>query len=159
MNHCFIEISFPLSPKKGSQMLYQKRPNPIDAKKIKREEDHRDQSNNGCVPYLVGRRPRYTPHFRANVAQKLRGPREESRRMRTSCGFAFTPNCWRGFGQSAANLVFFFAHRYSGFSQFPSMAGVPGFEPGLSVLETDVLTVDTIPLRLSDAGTPYFVSL
>src|SRR6185503_5469352 len=28
-----------------------------------------------------------------------------------------------------------------------SLAGVPGFEPGLSVLETDVLTVDTIPLR------------
>src|SRR5829696_1546530 len=27
------------------------------------------------------------------------------------------------------------------------MAGVPGFEHGLSVLETDVLTVDTIPLR------------
>ena len=27
------------------------------------------------------------------------------------------------------------------------MAGVPGFEPGLSVLETDVLTVDTIPLH------------
>jgi hypothetical protein len=26
------------------------------------------------------------------------------------------------------------------------MAGVPGFEPGLSVLETDVLTVDTLPL-------------
>ena len=26
------------------------------------------------------------------------------------------------------------------------LAGVPGFEPGLSVLETDVLTVDTIPL-------------
>ena len=33
------------------------------------------------------------------------------------------------------------------------MAGVPGFEPGLSVLETDVLTVDTIPLRRADAGT------
>ena len=29
------------------------------------------------------------------------------------------------------------------------MAGVPGFEPGLSVLETDVLTVDTIPLQTS----------
>ena len=28
------------------------------------------------------------------------------------------------------------------------MAGVPGFEPGLSVLETDVLTVDTIPLKV-----------
>src|SRR6266571_8204623 len=26
------------------------------------------------------------------------------------------------------------------------LAGVPGFEPGLSVLETDVLAVDTIPL-------------
>ena len=52
-------------------MLNQKRPNPIDAKKIKREEDHRNQSNNSCVPYLVGCRPRYTPHFRANVAQKL----------------------------------------------------------------------------------------
>ena len=140
-------------------MLNQKRPNPIDAKKIKREEDHRNQSNNGCVSYLVDRRPRYTPHFRAHVAQELRGPREEPRRMRTSRGFAFTPNRWRGFGQSPADLVFFFAHRYSGFSQIPSVAGVPGFEPGLSVLETDVLTVDTIPLRLSDAGTPYFVSL
>ena len=27
------------------------------------------------------------------------------------------------------------------------MAGAPGFEPGLSVLETDVLAVDTMPLR------------
>ncbi len=26
-------------------------------------------------------------------------------------------------------------------------SGVPGFEPGLSVLETDVLTIDTIPLK------------
>ena len=32
------------------------------------------------------------------------------------------------------------------------MAGVPGFEPGLSVLETDVLTVDTIPLRTLPNG-------
>ena len=47
------------------------------------------------------------------------------------------------------------------------MAGVPGFEPGLSVLETDVLTVDTIPLQLpigcdfsrSSALIGYFVSL
>ncbi len=29
---------------------------------------------------------------------------------------------------------------------YTNLAGVPGFEPGLSVLETDVLTVDTIPL-------------
>jgi hypothetical protein len=32
------------------------------------------------------------------------------------------------------------------------LAGVPGFEPGLAVLETVVLTVDTIPLRRTDAG-------
>ena len=32
------------------------------------------------------------------------------------------------------------------------LAGVPGFEPGLSVLETDVLTVDTIPLRKRGVG-------
>ena len=32
------------------------------------------------------------------------------------------------------------------------LAGVPGFEPGLSVLETDVLTVDTIPLCQPDAA-------
>ena len=28
------------------------------------------------------------------------------------------------------------------------MAGVPGLEPGPTVLETDMLTIDTIPLRL-----------
>ena len=39
------------------------------------------------------------------------------------------------------------------------LAGVPGFEPGLSVLETDVLTVDTIPLRLySIASLGLFVT-
>src|ERR1700686_2436771 len=32
---------------------------------------------------------------------------------------------------------------------YANLAGVPGFEPGLSVLETDVLTVDTIPLLTS----------
>src|SRR4030095_7201657 len=35
----------------------------------------------------------------------------------------------------------------SAMNNFQTMAGVPGFEPGLSVLETDVLTVDTIPLQ------------
>jgi hypothetical protein len=33
-------------------------------------------------------------------------------------------------------------------SFYTNLAGVPGFEPGLSVLETDVLTVDTIPLGI-----------
>ena len=49
-------------------------------------------------------------------------------------------------------LVGFLYHPYVAdflrHSTFPcDMAGVPGFEPGLSVLETDVLTVDTIPLH------------
>ena len=44
--------------------------------------------------------------------------------------------------------------RHSPYSDLLSalLAGVPGFEPGLSVLETDVLTVDTIPLREGSAG-------
>src|SRR5437867_4080705 len=48
-------------------------------------------------------------------------------------------------------LVIVLAHRLA-FFQTTFVAGVPGFEPGLSVLETDVLTVDTIPLRRWDAG-------
>ena len=35
------------------------------------------------------------------------------------------------------------------------LAGVPGFEPGLSVLETDVLTVDTIPLRVRSGASRF----
>jgi hypothetical protein len=47
-----------------------------------------------------------------------------------------------GFSISSISLTFFDTQRPS-----PDvLAGVPGFEPGLSVLETDVLTVDTIPL-------------
>src|SRR6185295_1322034 len=54
---------------------------------------------------------------------------------------------------------------YSNFFEAASLvhlAGVPGFEPGLSVLETDVLTVDTIPLHLlpiSKCRLPISVSL
>jgi len=47
--------------------------------------------------------------------------------------------------------VFYVIHDLADFDTNPflnnSLAGVPGFEPGLSVLETDVLTVDTIPLQ------------
>ena len=48
---------------------------------------------------------------------------------------------------------------------YSNLAGVPGFEPGLSVLETDVLTVDTIPLcplPISDLRLPiekYWLTL
>ena len=42
------------------------------------------------------------------------------------------------------------------------LAGVPGFEPGLSVLETDVLAVDTIPLwtfPIADLRLPIYADL
>ena len=42
---------------------------------------------------------------------------------------------------------------------FNYLAGVPGFEPGLSVLETDVLTVDTIPLRLLPISSCQFIDV
>jgi hypothetical protein len=42
---------------------------------------------------------------------------------------------------------------------YTNLAGVPGFEPGLSVLETDVLTVDTIPLlTLPIANLPMLIA-
>ena len=40
---------------------------------------------------------------------------------------------------------------------YTNLAGVPGFEPGLSVLETDVLTVDTIPLLTLPIATFRFL--
>src|SRR5204863_1537735 len=40
-----------------------------------------------------------------------------------------------------------------------ALAGVPGFETGLSVLETDVLTVDTIPLRILSISNCQFSCL
>ena len=53
-------------------------------------------------------------------------------------------------GFSISSMSFRAAIRYS-------LAGVPGFEPGLSVLETDVLTVDTIPLRSFPISLRLFV--
>ena len=55
-----------------------------------------------------------------------------------------------GFSISAMMSPTFFDTQHS-LSHY--LAGVPGFEPGLSVLETDVLTVDTIPLREEVSGT------
>jgi hypothetical protein len=60
----------------------------------------------------------------------------------------------RGRFRQSANVfvfVFFCRHFFSRYHELlytisTILAGVPGFEPGLSVLETDVLTVDTIPL-------------
>jgi hypothetical protein len=51
-----------------------------------------------------------------------------------------------GLSVSAMISVDFVQRRNPALYDF-KLAGVPGFEPGLSVLETDVLTVDTIPLQ------------
>ncbi len=60
-------------------MLNQERPNPIDAKQVKREENNRDQSNDCRVLYFIRRRPRDATHFRARVTQELRGSSKEAR--------------------------------------------------------------------------------
>ncbi len=91
---------------------------------------------------------------RRNCARRPRGPTRgplnpRSRRTpRPSC--PSPKRAARGDGSDASGfsissmvpLTFFDTQRPS--PDF--LAGVPGFEPGLSVLETDVLTVDTIPL-------------
>ena len=59
--------------------------------------------------------------------------------------------CACGFSKSSMMSPAFF-DTHAAFFQ-TTLAGVPGFEPGLSVLETDVLTIDTIPLHRKDAGT------
>ena len=45
-----------------------------------------------------------------------------------------------------SSLTVVFPNLFDTYVSQIKLAGVPGFEPGLSVLETDVLTVDTIPL-------------
>ena len=154
-------------------MLNQKRPNSIDPKQINRKEHNRNQSNDRGVFYFVGGRPRNSPHFCASVAQELRGALEESGAWarqpalapdRSAFGsLTKSGRTWRrrsnGFfhgsvarrcrlSQGAKLFVFFASQFFSQCANFSCaiLAGVPGFEPGLSVLETDVLTVDTIPL-------------
>jgi hypothetical protein len=49
-------------------------------------------------------------------------------------------------GSIESSLTLIFPNCLATSNSLNQLAGVPGFEPGLSVLETDVLTVDTIPL-------------
>jgi hypothetical protein len=156
-------------------MLNQKRPDSINPKQIDGKEDNRNQSNYRGVLYFVGRGPGNAPHFRASVAYELRSTLDKSRpRAGQSAltpgasAFRTLTKCARTRGRRANGLnygsiarryrlaqsakvfffVFFSRHFFSRSANFlyTNLAGVPGFEPGLSVLETDVLTVDTIPL-------------
>src|SRR6266849_1150778 len=168
MNHCFMNFSV-LGSKPALQVFNQKRPDPIDTEQVDRKENNCYQSNDRRVLNFVRGRPRNSPHFRARVAQELRGALDKSGAR--SCQSALAPDspalcplakCGRSgtsradwfFHRSiaccgrlaeATHFVFVFVLQPANF--FPALlAGVPGFEPGLSVLETDVLTVDTIPL-------------
>ena len=157
-------------------MINQKRPNSINPKQINCEEHNRDQGNDRGVLNFVGARPRNSPHLRASVPHELRSTLEESRPWPGQPAFTSGPSTFRSLtesgrtGRRRSNGFFhgsvarwcrfaqgaklfalvFFSRQF--FSQcellYAILAGVPGFEPGLSVLETDVLTVDTIPLLI-----------
>ena len=119
---------------------------------------------------MLGIRPRDATHLCARIVQELTNPREKARLSRhflratvaatgwwprSGCHFRGRSPRWniRSFFNS---FGFRFDHvvvAHVNFSKLVchfcfaiQLAGVPGFEPGLSVLETDVLAVDTIPL-------------
>ncbi len=164
-----------LGSKPALQVFNQKRPDPIDTEQVDRKENNCYQSNDRRVLNFVRGRPRNSPHFRARVAQELRGALDKSGAR--SCQSALAPDspalcplakCGRSWTRradwffhrsiaccgrlaEATQFVFVFVLQPANF--FPALlAGVPGFEPGLSVLETDVLTVDTIPLWSPDTA-------
>src|SRR5262249_6589909 len=62
-----------------AQVVNQKCPNPVNAKKIKREKNDRYQRNDRRVFDFVCRRPRNAAHLRPGVAQKLHGSRKKIR--------------------------------------------------------------------------------
>src|SRR6266550_1389019 len=131
----------------------QERPNSIHQKQINREEDNCDKCNNCCVLYLSCTRPRHPVHFRAHVAQELA---QASNGTLTRAGQTALAPRWLAFPASTKARstrrrrhhrlvwVICLSHYFVNLlrhSLVPSkLAGVPGFEPGLSVLETDVLT-------------------
>ena len=148
-------------------MFNQERPNAIDCEQIEREKDNGHQRDERRVFDQVRARPGNTSHFRARVVQELPDSREEARcghsLLRTTvaiasrrAGFRFhrRRGRWR-VGRFLDRLRFNdvvvahgnFSKPLRHFVFAIQLAGVPGFEPGLSVLETDVLAVDTIPLK------------
>ena len=128
-------------------MINQKRPDSIHTKQVERKENNRNQSNDRGVLYFIGRRPRNPTHLATSIAEKLSRSLKEAARMHARF-FAIASRNGRLLGRTT-DLVIVLAHRLA-FFQTTFVAGVPGFEPGLSVLETDVLTVDTIPLPRGD---------
>src|SRR6185503_16060623 len=113
------------------------------------------EGNDRRVLDLFDCRPRYTLHFRAHVAQKLPHATERADSRTTQAALAASPFAFNAlaeaggaWGRSARILYIIYIVHKRNSNQLASqmLAGVPGFEPGLSVLETDVLTVDTIPL-------------
>jgi hypothetical protein len=156
-------------------MFNQKRPNSVNRKQIDGKENNRNQSNDRGVLNFVGCRPRNSPHFSASIPQELRGALEKSSPWARQSAFSPGPAAFRSLTKSGGTgsrssdgfdhgsvtrrcrlaqsakvfvFVFFCGQFFLSIRKllYAILAGVPGFEPGLSVLETDVLTVDTIPL-------------
>jgi hypothetical protein len=129
----------------------------VNQKQINCEKDNRDQSDNRGVFDFFSCGPRNALHLCPHITQKLRHATEWPNSGATETTLttrAFTLNTLAKAGGAGSRKrrvrVFYVIHRLADLFETSSfkaaMAGVPGFEPGLSVLETDVLTVDTIPL-------------
>src|SRR5687767_11724062 len=162
MNHCFIR-SFSAS-QCFYQVINQECPDAVDGKQINREEDDRYQSDQRRVPYHHERRPRNAAHLATGVAEKLGRPLKETRARAGKSTLASRPSsfsalakcgcarawrtdrffdgrvaCRRRLGHPLFVLVIVpCRHLLSSPLKllYRFLAGVPGFEPGLSVLET-----------------------
>src|SRR3954470_23119540 len=171
MNHCCMTLSVPLGrPEEAVYLVEQEREQAVYAVEIGCEECDGDYRDDGRVPDLKGLGPSRAPQLRAHVAHELPCAREEvvARALRQAALatrraplFALAvPRHARGTARrrprQIARLVMTRSHLFVlSIRQRPyflptlraGRTGVPGLEPGLSVLETDVLTTDTIPLR------------
>src|SRR5688500_2843054 len=132
----------------------------VDQKQINREKDYSHECYDRRILNFLGRGPRDAFHFRPHITQKLRHATDWSHPGSAETPLATRPfaldtlaeagSAWRG---KRRVWVFYVIHDLADLFDtrilpiclipalsYTSLAGVPGFEPGLSVLETDVLT-------------------
>src|SRR5579863_10510591 len=176
MYHCF-DIPAVLATQKFVHVLVEPQKGRIREKEKHAEECHRHHHNDRCGPHLVPRWPIHQPHLRPSLVKKLAQPRKKPgdpvRRpvnhlaqpgSRTRC-----PRASRVFSIQFRRLCHFHCrstrscHRCSAFAPSPQfLAGEEGFEPPLSVLETDGLPLNLLPFTLSsllsEGFTPFRLS-
>src|SRR5687767_916394 len=171
MNHCCMTFQTSSGGAEGApQLLQQEREELVHAVEVRGEEDDGDDGDDGRVPDLHGRRPARPAQLGPHVADELAHAVKESVAAVLGLGalaargaplrpFA-EPRHARGRARRrprqvvglvmARSHLFVLSLRHLTYKLPTGLrrgrTGVTGFEPVLSVLETDVLTVDTIPL-------------